>query len=82
MKDGILHGNNEKCHYDHQYDNKVYVCRVILNKKNFDIASINLKKIICFKLCHEAGKETVVIPKTSATNDNSFVGIVKYTYSG
>ena len=29
LKDGILHGNNEKCHYDHQYDNKVYVCRVI-----------------------------------------------------
>ena len=28
LKDGILHGNNEKCHYDHQYDNKVYVCRV------------------------------------------------------
>jgi zinc finger FYVE domain-containing protein 1 len=60
LKDGVLHGNNEKCHYDHQYDNKVYVCR----------------------LCHESGKETVVIPKTSATSDNSFVGIVKYTYSG
>lgn len=60
IKDGILHENTEKCHYDHQYDNKVYVC----------------------KQCHEAGKETVVIPKTAATNDNSFVGIVKYTYSG
>jgi zinc finger FYVE domain-containing protein 1 len=60
LKDGVLHGNSEKCHYDHQYDNKVYVC----------------------KLCHEAGKEVVVIPKTAASNDNSLVGIVKYTYSG
>ena len=60
LKDGVLHGNTDKCHYDHQYDNKVYVC----------------------KLCHESGKETVVIPKTAASNDNSLVGIVKYTYSG
>lgn len=60
FKDSILHSNSEKCHYDHQYDNKVYVC----------------------KQCHEAGREVVVIPKTSATSDNSFVGIVKYTCSG
>jgi hypothetical protein len=28
LKDSILHSNSEKCHYDHQYDNKVYVCKV------------------------------------------------------
>ena len=55
-----MHSSSEKCHYDHQYDNKVYVC----------------------KLCHESGKEVIVIPKTAASNDNSFVGIFKYTYSG
>jgi hypothetical protein len=60
FKDSILHSNSDKCHYDHQYDNKVYVC----------------------KQCHEAGREVIVIPKTSATTDNSFVGIVKYTCSG
>lgn len=60
LKDSILHSNSERCHYDHQYDNKVYVCR----------------------LCHESGKEVIVIPKTSASNDNSILGIVKYTYSG
>ncbi|RNA28693.1 zinc finger FYVE domain-containing 1-like [Brachionus plicatilis] len=60
LKDGILHECGEKCHYDHQYDNKVYVC----------------------KFCHEAGKEVVVVPKTSASSDNSIIGIVKYTYSG
>jgi len=60
LKDGILHSNSDKCHYDHQYDNKVYVC----------------------KLCHESGKEVVVIPKTAASTDNSILGIVKYTYSG
>jgi zinc finger FYVE domain-containing protein 1 len=38
--------------------------------------------ISVFKLCHESGKEVVIIPKTAATNDNSFIGIVKYTYSG
>ncbi|CAF0730903.1 unnamed protein product [Brachionus calyciflorus] len=27
LKDGILHECSEKCHYDHQYDNKVYVCK-------------------------------------------------------
>ena len=55
-----MHSNCDKCHYDHQYDNKVYVCR----------------------LCHESGKEVIVIPKTSAASDNSILGIVKYTYSG
>lgn len=60
LKDSILHSNSDKCHYDHQYDNKVYVCR----------------------LCHESGKEVIVIPKTAASNDNSILGIVKYTYSG
>ena len=35
-----------------------------------------------FKLCHESGKEVIVIPKTSASSDNSILGIVKYTYSG
>ena len=54
------YSHSEKCHYDHQYDNKVYVCR----------------------LCHESGKEVIVIPKTAASSDNSLLGIVKYTYSG
>lgn len=60
LKDGILHESCEKCHYHHQFDNKVYVC----------------------KLCHEAGKEVIVIPRTAAANENSFIGIIKYTYSG
>ena len=37
---------------------------------------------IIIKVCHKSGKEVIVYPKTSASNDNSFVGIVKYTYSG
>ena len=28
FKDSILHSNSDKCHYDHQYDNKVYVCKL------------------------------------------------------
>jgi hypothetical protein len=31
FKDGIMHENTERCHYDHQYDNKVYVCKVKQN---------------------------------------------------
>lgn len=60
IRDGVEHSCNDKCVYDHQFDNKVYVC----------------------KLCHQSGKEQIVIPKTAASNENSLVGIVKYALSG
>lgn len=41
---------------------------------------------ICFVLhvqrCYEAGREVIVVPKTSASSDNPWFGLAKYAWSG
>ncbi|TRY89419.1 hypothetical protein DNTS_010820 [Danionella cerebrum] len=41
----------------------------------------NNKVLIC-KRCYEGGKEVIVIPKTSASSDNPWLGLAKYAWSG
>ncbi|XP_029642742.1 zinc finger FYVE domain-containing protein 1 [Octopus sinensis] len=49
------------CQYQHQYENKVYLC----------------------KQCYfKSGKNIVVVPKTSASSDNAWLGFAKYVWSG
>ncbi|ESO95488.1 hypothetical protein LOTGIDRAFT_117073 [Lottia gigantea] len=48
------------CQYQHQYGNKVYLC----------------------KACKKSGHIRIVVPKTSSSSDNSWVGFGKYLWSG
>ncbi|XP_056118426.1 zinc finger FYVE domain-containing protein 1 [Rhinichthys klamathensis goyatoka] len=41
----------------------------------------NNKVLIC-KRCYEGGKEVIVIPKTTASTDNQWLGLAKYAWSG
>ncbi|XP_007234581.2 zinc finger FYVE domain-containing protein 1 [Astyanax mexicanus] len=41
----------------------------------------NNKVLIC-KRCYEGGREVIVIPKTSASTDNQWLGLAKYAWSG
>uniref|UniRef100_A0A8C7Y7P0 Si:ch211-11n16.2 n=1 Tax=Oryzias sinensis TaxID=183150 RepID=A0A8C7Y7P0_9TELE len=41
----------------------------------------NNKVLIC-KRCYEGGREVIVIPKTSASNENPWFGLAKYAWSG
>uniref|UniRef100_A0A3Q4G6T4 Si:ch211-11n16.2 n=1 Tax=Neolamprologus brichardi TaxID=32507 RepID=A0A3Q4G6T4_NEOBR len=41
----------------------------------------NNKVLIC-KRCYEAGREVIVVPKTSASSDNPWFGLAKYAWSG
>uniref|UniRef100_A0A8C6T3U0 Si:ch211-11n16.2 n=1 Tax=Neogobius melanostomus TaxID=47308 RepID=A0A8C6T3U0_9GOBI len=41
----------------------------------------NNKVLIC-KKCYEAGREVIVVPKTSASGDNQWFGLAKYAWSG
>ncbi|XP_061749814.1 zinc finger FYVE domain-containing protein 1-like isoform X2 [Nerophis ophidion] len=39
-------------------------------------------RIYTCKACYEAGKEVIVIPKTSASSDSPWMGLAKYAWSG
>uniref|UniRef100_A0A667Y8G2 Si:ch211-11n16.2 n=1 Tax=Myripristis murdjan TaxID=586833 RepID=A0A667Y8G2_9TELE len=41
----------------------------------------NNKVLIC-KRCYEGGREVIVVPKTSASCDNPWMGLAKYAWSG
>ncbi|KAK6470726.1 zinc finger FYVE domain-containing protein 1 [Huso huso] len=41
----------------------------------------NNKVLIC-KKCYEGGREVIVIPKTSASNENPWLGLAMYAWSG
>ncbi|XP_030632525.1 zinc finger FYVE domain-containing protein 1 [Chanos chanos] len=41
----------------------------------------NNKVLIC-KRCYEGGREVIVVPKTSASADNPWLGLAKYAWSG
>ncbi|XP_048017459.1 zinc finger FYVE domain-containing protein 1 [Megalobrama amblycephala] len=41
----------------------------------------NNKVLIC-KKCYEGGREVIVVPKTSASSDNQWLGLAKYAWSG
>ncbi|XP_018598130.2 zinc finger FYVE domain-containing protein 1 [Scleropages formosus] len=41
----------------------------------------NNKVLIC-KRCYEAGREMIVVPKTSASSDSPWIGLAKYAWSG
>ncbi|XP_072546828.1 zinc finger FYVE domain-containing protein 1 [Salminus brasiliensis] len=41
----------------------------------------NNKVLIC-KRCYEGGREVIVVPKTSASSDNQWLGLAKYAWSG
>ena len=49
LKDSILHESSEKCQYDHQYDNKVYVCKVN-NKVNINCDTFSFSTLLVFLL--------------------------------
>ncbi|XP_067682837.1 zinc finger FYVE domain-containing protein 1-like isoform X2 [Haliotis asinina] len=52
---------NKHCQYQHQYGNKIYLCK---------------------KCMHAKGQRKVVVPKTSSSGDNTWVGLGKYIWSG
>lgn len=60
LKEGTDHFNSNKCRYQHQYDNCMYIC----------------------KTCHTNGKEVVVTPKYTSSNESSWFGFAKYAWSG
>ncbi|CAG2203504.1 ZFYVE1 [Mytilus edulis] len=54
------HETEKRCTYQHQYQNKVFLC----------------------KTCLLAGKHNVVVPKTSESTDNVWMGLAKYVWTG
>lgn len=51
----------KNCQFQHQYENKVYLC----------------------KQCYfKSGKNIIVVPKTSASSDSTWLGFAKYVWSG
>lgn len=58
--DSENHETDKRCTYQHQYENKVFLC----------------------KTCLLAGKVNVVVPKTSESKDNVWMGLAKYVWTG
>ncbi|KAG8188420.1 hypothetical protein JTE90_007992 [Oedothorax gibbosus] len=58
--DGIPHASSNNCEYQHQYENRIFLC----------------------KICFERGDKIVVTPKYMESNENSWLGIAKYAWSG
>ncbi|XP_075232834.1 zinc finger FYVE domain-containing protein 1-like isoform X2 [Lycorma delicatula] len=56
ISEGTPHMSLQKCRYQHQYGNIIYIC----------------------KQCHTNGKEVVVTPQYTSSNDTSWFSLAKY----
>lgn len=89
QKDRVPHVADGLCQYAHQYNNKVLICKVIrlilysllwfvsVQNEHTDVAVLYY-----LQKCYEGGREVIVMPKTSASTDNPWIGLAKYAWSG
>lgn len=92
LRDRVPHAADGLCQYAHQYNNKVLICKVRLAPPShlpppstcprLPRSSLKPSPVLCVQRCYEGGREVIVVPKTSASADNPWLGLAKYAWSG